>query len=547
MDGILERSAKVESKVLACNILQKAVATKWNILPPEQRNGIKTFVVNLIIKLSSEPAMLAANKLLLTKLNSQSTRDHDDAAPLHLASVCVSLTCVAARAVCLLVCPVVLVHIVKHEWPAHWPNFIPELVNSSRTSQSLCANNMNILLLLSEEVFDFSNGQMTQDKMKEMKKNLNREFTLIFQLWCGNSQQPAGRVGGLSIAWLSPLLSALVRRVCVSPSDYVLDHSTDPALLTATLQTLLRFLHWIPIGYIFETKLISTLCLKFFPVAQFQNDTLVCLSEIGGLKLKEDLAPGVVPTAAQLAAAAESVKYNSSFINLFLAVMSQVCKLITPDTDIASVYATGNDSAQTFIRHLAIFITSFLKAHITLVENESDATRAALGQTISILLRISRVDDTDIFKIVLEYWNVLVTDLYNTQRQFIAQHAGRLGAAGGLLIGGTPGLTPMTSMGSTLNSGLTSHTNAPRLAMYLKSLAELRFVMIGKMAKPEEVLIVEDENGEIIRAPSKDTDAITLYKSMREWSAQRHTHRVDVHAGCLANSHLFLCLCFFFV
>lgn len=74
VDGILERSAKLESKVLACNILQKAVQTKWNILPPEQRNGIKTFVVNLIIKLSSEPAMLAANKLLLTKLNSQRTQ-----------------------------------------------------------------------------------------------------------------------------------------------------------------------------------------------------------------------------------------------------------------------------------------------------------------------------------------------------------------------------------------------------------------------------------------------------------------------------------------
>jgi len=40
--------------------------------------------------------------------------------------------------------------------------------------------------------------------------------------------------------------------------------------------------------------------------------------------------------------------------------------------------------------------------------------------------------------------------------------------------------------------------------------------MISRMAKPEEVLIVEDENGEIIREPMKDSDAITLYKTMRE-------------------------------
>ena len=57
------------------------------------------------------------------------------------------------------------------------PNFIPELVNSSKTSQSLCANNMNILLLLSEEVFDFSSGQMTQDKMKQMKKVGHRSIS----------------------------------------------------------------------------------------------------------------------------------------------------------------------------------------------------------------------------------------------------------------------------------------------------------------------------------------------------------------------------------
>lgn len=36
------------------------------------------------------------------------------------------------------------------------------------------------------------------------------------------------------------------------------------------------------------------------------------------------------------------------------------------------------------------------------------------------------------------------------------------------------------------------------------------------MPKPEEVLIVEDENGEIIREIIKDTDSIILYKSMRQ-------------------------------
>lgn len=40
--------------------------------------------------------------------------------------------------------------------------------------------------------------------------------------------------------------------------------------------------------------------------------------------------------------------------------------------------------------------------------------------------------------------------------------------------------------------------------------------MICRMAKPEEVLVVENENGEVVREFMKDTDAINLYKNMRE-------------------------------
>ena len=52
--------------------------------------------------------------------------------------------------------------------------------------------------------------------------------------------------------------------------------------------------------------------------------------------------------------------------------------------------------------------------------------------------------------------------------------------------------------------------------MYAGILSNLRVVMIGKMAKPEEVLVVENDDGEIVREELKDTDAITLYKTMRE-------------------------------
>ena len=40
--------------------------------------------------------------------------------------------------------------------------------------------------------------------------------------------------------------------------------------------------------------------------------------------------------------------------------------------------------------------------------------------------------------------------------------------------------------------------------------------MISRMAKPEEVLVVENEQGEVVREFLKDTDSINMYKNMKE-------------------------------
>jgi hypothetical protein len=48
------------------------------------------------------------------------------------------------------------------DWPHKWQSFIPDIVNASKTNETLCENSMHILKLLSEEVFDFSRGELTQ-------------------------------------------------------------------------------------------------------------------------------------------------------------------------------------------------------------------------------------------------------------------------------------------------------------------------------------------------------------------------------------------------
>lgn len=66
---------------------------------------------------------------------------------------------------------------------------------------------------------------MTQMKIKNLKNQMCGEFSEIFQL-----------------------------------CHEVLEQATKPSLILATLGTLLRFLNWIPLGYVFETNLIDILC-----------------------------------------------------------------------------------------------------------------------------------------------------------------------------------------------------------------------------------------------------------------------------------------------
>ena len=129
----------------------------------------------------------------------------------------------------------VLVQILKQDWPHNWPSFISDLVGASKTSESLCENNMRVLQLLSEEVFDYSKDSMTTAKIKTMKESLNEEFSQIFQL-----------------------------------CEFILDASQKPSLVLCTLQTLQRFLTWIPLAYIFESNLIAGLITKFMPVATYR-------------------------------------------------------------------------------------------------------------------------------------------------------------------------------------------------------------------------------------------------------------------------------------
>lgn len=300
---------------------------------------------------------------------------------------------------------------------------------------------MQILKLLSEEVFDFSRDQMVTEKVKKLKESLNSEFAAIYHL-----------------------------------CEFILEHSQRPSLLKVTLQTLQRFLTWIPLGFIFQTQLIDILLNKFFPEPMFRNDTLDCLTEVGSLT---DLEP----------------EYDPLFRTLFAGFLTKLGAVFSPETELIGPFENGSEDDQIFIQRLALFLSGFFKAHLKVLETPD--TQQSLITGLYYLVRVSEVDDVEIFRICLEAWHMLAFDLYQTENEFKM----RLGSQSSVL-----------NLGGNVNS----NAAASRKYMYGPVLTGVRKVMIAKMAKPEEVLIVEDENGDIVRETTKDTDVIAQYKTMRE-------------------------------
>ena len=240
--------------------------------------GIRNFIVNFIIENSNSEDKLKSERAFLNKLN------------------------------------LVLVSILKQEWPHNWPTFINEIVSSCRTSLSICENNMVILRLLSEEVFDFSQDQMTSSKAKNLKSTMCNEFSSIFQL-CSE----------------------------------VLNTANQTSLVKATLETLHRFLDWIPLGYVFETPIISTLLTRFLDVPDFRNITLKCLTEIGGLQIGPQYS------------------YDEKLVQMFTDTLTTVSKIIPLSLDLKNTYASSNSRDQEFVLNLALFLSNFFGAHLNVI------------------------------------------------------------------------------------------------------------------------------------------------------------------------------------
>merc|ERR1719245_2161917 len=90
--------------------------------------------------------------------------------------------------------------------------------------------------------------------------------------------------------------------------------------------------------------------------------------------------------------------------------MAQLEKMVPVETNVKEAYSRGGDTEQDFIQNLALFLCTFLKEHGSLLEKQTN--QEPLLKALHYLLLISEVDEVEISKICLEYWNALSCDLY---------------------------------------------------------------------------------------------------------------------------------------
>ena len=447
---IVEAATNDNSRFFALKLMEDCIRTRWNALPAEQRAAVKEYVVQRILQLSKDESSMTAHRVVVGKLNQ------------------------------------LLVEVLKHEWPHNWPTFITELTGSSKGSQTLCENNMQILKLMSEEIFECAEEKMTSTKTATLKESMHGEFAKVFDL-----------------------------------CTFILQNAKKDSLISVTLECLQRFIGWVQHGFVFETKLIEVLINKFLPAGSTSIGvaTIGCLTEVVALP---NLAPSYGPR----------IQY------LFGAFMQKLVELLPPTTDMKGAYARGSMIQQFFVQKVGLFLTTTFKKHLPILETP---LREQVLVGMNYLVGISLVDEIEIFKDCIEFWNLFSWNLKQEADTALGMHLSGAGGMGMLQLGSGAGREPPFGGGAagggaagdawaSMAGGLASGRGArpapaskgaassnERVRMYNdRILSAVRLVMVTKMARPEEILIEEDDSGMIVRTTVRDTDAIELYKVMRE-------------------------------
>lgn len=425
---ILETTEDLNTKFFALQILEQTIHSKWKILPEDQKQGIKNNIFTMVIRMGTN-LHDKTYQFLLRKAN------------------------------------MVLITIVQQEWNTDWKNFISDICNSSQQDQSVCENNLEILRILSEEIYDYSKNRIISSQVKELKETMRNEFSSIYQL-------------------CSYVLKGYLEN----------SQKVRISLIETCLNTLLAFLNWIPFDSIFLTDLVDIL-IQIFETKELKPACLKCFIEIVNFQIEETCSEEeeVKNIEQKLVTLYTNFVYKlEKFIPCEINLEQERLKLIKQ----RNTSLTHFDS---FCQQLAFFLTRFMNIHLHwLMIRANDGTNTDQMITIDhikkgfqYLVNLSKLPGQT-FKICVDFWRELSAKLLTKNSREMN------GSINNSLLQNN--LNYLTSPNSVFNSSLT----------------QIRCIMISRMPKPIEVLFAIEENGYQGKQHLKNTENDSLYEIMKD-------------------------------
>ena len=363
----------------------------------------------------------------------------------------------------------ILVEIIKKEWDAGWSSAISDLVKSSFQGQEICENNFLILKELSEEVFDFSKNSMTSAEIGALKGRFASEFQSVYE------------------ACDFVLKGYLKDKTKVRLS-----------LLRACMETLLAFLSWMPLVYIFLTDLIEGILMPLLADKRVYLQALKCLEEIVEMDFSGENPDTRLKIRAKL------VIFKGCFLQQLINMHPLTRSF---QTERRAKQAPGASLAQLtqydmFCRLVCRILSGYLKMNLEWLETNVNPENLPEQQVIDLvrtgiryLILLTEVREESLYRQCCDFWlwysEYLVRckeDLYggssNQRRQALQLQ------------------TPLSTLRQQIH-------------LEPKFLNETALLLILRVPQPEEILITVDENGIPKKETQRHAQSTQLYQTLR--------------------------------
>jgi len=252
-------------------------------------------------------------------------------------------------------CNQVIVAIASHEWPQYWVNFMDNILEMSKSSQSQCMNALSIITILATDINEFA----TESGIKSAR---------------------AGEMNAAFSENINNILETIVP-IILNPS------SNDKAVVKQALEAFYSICPRIDSSEIFKSDIIPQI-ITLYMTTNFSSEVIRILAHI--------VTQSFIPE-----------EYYQLIPQIFDVIIDSLSEIITETFDFSHI----PDHLSCLLSHT---MPSFIEQYSEAIENEQHGFKECQLLHWIILLTRSSIDDT--FEKCIDFWHSSVQRICNEMR-----------------------------------------------------------------------------------------------------------------------------------